>query len=174
MGACWQRPHPGCACEQRLQLKPKRQSKMAGEQENVALASSALNHVHVPSSDTPQSLEKTKTSAYGAVVLALDSVVLPDAQLASTPSIQDGLTGDQEADLRILGCELIHVSGILLRLPQVGNITNLLDKLILTYSFCRSQWPLPRCYFSVSTIPNLSCASPWRLLPWRASRLPLK
>ena len=40
-----------------------------------------------------------------------------------TPSQAHGLTREDETDLRILGCELIQSSGILLRLPQVAMAT---------------------------------------------------
>ncbi|XP_018012643.1 cyclin-L1 [Hyalella azteca] len=57
---------------------------------------------------------------YGKVVLTLDNVLLPPEKLNPSPSSLDGLDADTEYDLRVLGCEMIQTSGILLRLPQVA------------------------------------------------------
>lgn len=57
---------------------------------------------------------------YGKIVLSLTNCLLPDEKLNPTPSKVDGLDGEIESDLRILGCELIQTAGILLKLPQVG------------------------------------------------------
>lgn len=58
------------------------------------------------------------------VILSLDNCVLPQEILSRpTPSMRDGLSAQDEIDLRILGCELIQSSGILLRLPQVAMAT---------------------------------------------------
>lgn len=59
------------------------------------------------------------TRDFSRVIITLDNVLLPDEKFTPTPSILDGLDSETEADLRILGCELIQTSGILLRLPQV-------------------------------------------------------
>lgn len=67
-------------------------------------------------SDEPQP-KKTK------VVLALDNSLIPPERLYPTPSMKDGLSYEDEIDLRILGCELIQSGGILLRLPQVAMAT---------------------------------------------------
>lgn len=56
---------------------------------------------------------------YGKIVLTLENCLLPVGKLEITPSRLDGLDHDTETDLRILGCELIQTSGILLKLPQV-------------------------------------------------------
>lgn len=70
-----------------------------------------------------QSEEITAKSAlvrnYGKIVLTLENCLLPVGKLEVTPSRLDGLDHDTETDLRILGCELIQTSGILLKLPQV-------------------------------------------------------
>lgn len=55
------------------------------------------------------------------VVISLENCIIPEEKLYSTPSMSDGLSYEHEIELRILGCELIQVSGILLRLPQVRN-----------------------------------------------------
>jgi len=57
------------------------------------------------------------------VILTLDDCVLPPERLAVTPSQAHGLGREDETDLRMLGCELIQSSGILLRLPQVAMAT---------------------------------------------------
>lgn len=56
---------------------------------------------------------------YSEVFLAIDSSIIPEESLSSTPSMLDGLDHETETNLRILGCELIQAAGILLRLPQV-------------------------------------------------------
>ena len=56
---------------------------------------------------------------FSKVILTLDNVLLPDEKLSPTPSMIDGLDSVTEADLRIIGCELIQSSGILMKLPQV-------------------------------------------------------
>ena len=56
---------------------------------------------------------------FSKVVLTLENVLIPDEKLSETPSMLDGLEKEVETDLRILGCELIQTSGILLKLPQV-------------------------------------------------------
>ena len=61
---------------------------------------------------------------YGKVVLTLENVLIPKEKLAPTPSNLDGLDAESETDLRIMGCELIQTSGILLKLPQVWFTTN--------------------------------------------------
>ena len=85
--------------------------------------SAAPSPVYAPTQNTQSSdkgQNQTQTEAkYGPTVLTLENVLLPAQTLASSPSVQDGLTDDEEMDLRILGCELIQTSGILLKLPQV-------------------------------------------------------
>lgn len=56
---------------------------------------------------------------FSKVVLTLDNVLIPSDKLHPTPSGSDGLNSEDEMDLRILGCELIQTSGILIKLPQV-------------------------------------------------------
>ena len=56
---------------------------------------------------------------FSRVILTLENVLIPEEKLSPSPSVQDGLDMDTETDLRILGCELIQTSGILLKLPQV-------------------------------------------------------
>lgn len=57
------------------------------------------------------------------VILTLDDCILPADKLSLTPSQRHGLSIQTETDLRMLGCELIQSSGILLRLPQVAMAT---------------------------------------------------
>lgn len=56
---------------------------------------------------------------FDKIILTLENCLLPENRLEETPSQQDGLDKQVEIDLRILGCELIQVAGILLKLPQV-------------------------------------------------------
>lgn len=58
------------------------------------------------------------TREYSKVVLTLENVLIPNENLSQTPSQIDGLDSETEIDLRILGCELVQTSGILLKLPQ--------------------------------------------------------
>jgi hypothetical protein len=60
---------------------------------------------------------------YGKIVLTLDNVLIPEDKLSPTPSELDGLDSETEMELRMLGCELIQTSGILLKLPQVSNLS---------------------------------------------------
>lgn len=59
---------------------------------------------------------------YSKVSLSLENCILPPEKLYPSPSQIDGLEREAEIELRILGCELIQTSGILLRLPQVSKI----------------------------------------------------
>ena len=49
--------------------------------------------------------------------------LLPDARLIKSPSAQDFLSAEDEYDIRILGCELIQSSGLILNLPQTAMAT---------------------------------------------------
>lgn len=60
---------------------------------------------------------------FGKIILTLENCLLSDNKLQETPSHQDGLNKEIETDLRILGCELIQIAGILLKLPQVAMAT---------------------------------------------------
>ena len=61
---------------------------------------------------------------FSRVILTLENQLVPDEKLTPSPSVNDGLDADTDVDLRILGCELIQTSGILLKLPQVSKITH--------------------------------------------------
>lgn len=67
--------------------------------------------------------ESVTPRQFGKIILTLENSLLPESKLRETPSQQDGLDEAIEKDLRILGCELIQVSGILLKLPQVAMAT---------------------------------------------------
>lgn len=60
---------------------------------------------------------------FGKIILTLENCLLSDNKLQETPSQQDGLDRETETDLRVLGCELIQIAGILLKLPQVAMAT---------------------------------------------------
>lgn len=64
------------------------------------------------------------------VFLTLENVLLPEEKLSPTPSMVDGLSAETEQDLRILGCEFIQTSGILLKLPQ-ASVTNIMIMIII-------------------------------------------
>ena len=57
---------------------------------------------------------------YAGVKLTLDNVLLSPEELEACPSVKDGLTSEEEQNLRNLGCEYIQISGIMLRVPQVA------------------------------------------------------
>ena len=63
--------------------------------------------------------KSTQARTYGNIILTLENVLVPPEKLTPTPSSVDGLDPEVETGLRILGCELIQMSGILLKLPQV-------------------------------------------------------
>lgn len=56
---------------------------------------------------------------YKEVRITLENCLVPEERLQNSPSISDGLDVEIERDLRVLGCELIQSSSILLKLPQV-------------------------------------------------------
>ncbi|XP_062163234.1 cyclin-L1-1-like [Alnus glutinosa] len=57
------------------------------------------------------------------IYTAIDNFYLTDEQLKDSPSRKDGTDEATETTLRIYGCDLIHESGILLRLPQAVTAT---------------------------------------------------
>lgn len=65
--------------------------------------------------------KNSSSRSFGKIILTLENCLLADNKL--TPSSTDGLNKEIETDLRILGCELIQVAGILLKLPQVAMAT---------------------------------------------------
>jgi len=60
---------------------------------------------------------------YGHIVLTTDNVLYPPEKIETTPSRADGLSVEEERDVRILGCDFIQASGLLLQLPQVAMAT---------------------------------------------------
>ena len=84
-------------------------------------AAYSLKKMGTPRQDNHgSSAVKPVTKPYGRIVLTLKNCLLPEDKLSPTPSQNDGLDQETEADLRILGCELIQTAGILLKLPQVS------------------------------------------------------
>lgn len=76
---------------------------------------------------------------FDKIILTLENCLLPETRLEKTPSQQDGLDKQVEIDLRILGCELIQTSGVLLKLPQVAMATGqvLFQRFYYSKSFLR-------------------------------------
>nr|CAX74831.1 Cyclin-L1 [Schistosoma japonicum] len=60
---------------------------------------------------------------YCGVNLTIHNIIIPEERLFPTPSQMDKMDYETEIDLRIVGCELIQDSGVLLRLPQVAMAT---------------------------------------------------
>ncbi|XP_052475463.1 cyclin-L1-like isoform X2 [Carassius gibelio] len=81
---------------------------------------------------------------YSEVFLAIDSSIIPEESLSSTPSMLDGLDNETETNLRILGCELIQSAGILLRLPQVAMATGqvLFQRFFYSKSFIKHSFEI--------------------------------
>lgn len=73
--------------------------------------------------DASRSIGNAKRQRIRNVVLNLENCILSHERLSNTPSMQDGLDPELEADLRFVGCEMIQSAGILLRLPQVAMAT---------------------------------------------------
>jgi hypothetical protein len=44
---------------------------------------------------------------------------LPPFEVVNTPSRQDGVSEEDETDLRIIGCSIIHYCGIFMKQPEV-------------------------------------------------------
>nr|XP_055057693.1 cyclin-L1 isoform X1 [Misgurnus anguillicaudatus] len=81
---------------------------------------------------------------YSEVFLAIDSSIVGEERLSTTPSMLDGLDHETETDLRILGCELIQSAGILLRLPQVAMATGqvLFQRFFYSKSFIKHNFEI--------------------------------
>lgn len=74
---------------------------------------------------------------FDKIILTLENCLLPENRLEETPSQQDGLDKQVEIDLRILGCELIQVAGILLKLPQVRKASTISSGIAVKIRFDR-------------------------------------
>lgn len=76
---------------------------------------------------------------FGEIMLSSEIAMLPQIDLEATPSRIHGLDSRAEKDLRMIGCELIQTSGILLRLPQVAMATGqiLFQRFYYSKSFIR-------------------------------------
>ena len=57
---------------------------------------------------------------YGDIIINLENCRIPQERLEQTPSMRDGLDYKIEHQLRILCCENLQYSGLLLKLPQVA------------------------------------------------------
>lgn len=75
--------------------------------------------------------KSTLPRQFGKIILTLENCLLSDNKLQETPSQQDGLDKETETNLRILGCELIQIAGILLKLPQVSRTSGIYEYLKL-------------------------------------------
>ena len=76
---------------------------------------------------------------FSQIILTLENVLIASEKVAKTPSIDDGLDGETEKDLRILGTELIQIAGMLLKLPQTAMATGcvLFQRFYYSKSFVR-------------------------------------
>ncbi|XP_065133156.1 cyclin-L1 isoform X3 [Paramisgurnus dabryanus] len=81
---------------------------------------------------------------YSEVFLAIDSSIVGEERLSTTPSMLDGLDHETETDVRILGCELIQSAGILLRMPQVAMATGqvLFQRFFYSKSFIKHNFEI--------------------------------
>jgi hypothetical protein len=66
--------------------------------------------------------------------LTLDSFYLTQEQLENSPSRQDGIDKDTEANLRMYGCQVIQEAGILLGFDQVVMATG---QVLLHRFYCK-------------------------------------
>lgn len=69
---------------------------------------------------------KKKEYDYDNILISLENCILPEEKIDETPSMKDGLDRHTENDMRMFGCEMIQVAGLLLRLPQVYFLSLLL------------------------------------------------
>lgn len=101
-----------------------------------------LNQVEMSKKEGGNSAKSKNNGEYGRIVLTLKNCLLSEEKLSPTPSLLDGLDADTEADLRILGCELIQTAGILLKLPQVAMATAqvLFQRFYFSKSFVRQNF----------------------------------
>ncbi|VDP75463.1 unnamed protein product [Echinostoma caproni] len=85
---------------------------------------------------------------YCGVKLTIHNIIIPLERLSPTPSQLDNMSPDMEIDLRIVGCELIQDSGVLLKLPQVAMATAqvLYQRFFYSKSFVRHFYELVICY----------------------------
>lgn len=116
---------------------------------------------------------------FGKIILTLENCLLSDNKIQETPSQHDGLNKDVEMDLRILGCELIQIAGILLKLPQVScfNFNCAAIFALLQFNFYRFksfnciffpsfrlQWQLGKCCSNGFITQNHICDTIWKQL----------
>jgi len=106
--------------------------KMAAESEAVGTAqvsgAAGLNSPNAANKNSPSSNSQIANSAggvrsFGHIRLDISNSVLPLDKITHTPSGKDGLSEEVEMQIRSLGCEVIQLSGKLLRLPQVAMAT---------------------------------------------------
>ncbi|KAH9529688.1 Cyclin-L2 [Dermatophagoides farinae] len=112
------------------------------EESNKSIADNAVIDGAInksSSSLTDQQQSSNNRLKYGRVVILLENPILPKETILNTPSKADNLDPDIENDLRITGCKLIQISGILLRLPQVAMATGqvLFQRFYYSKSFVR-------------------------------------
>ncbi|EDO34798.1 predicted protein, partial [Nematostella vectensis] len=84
---------------------------------------------------------------YAKVLITLENCILSPDKLTETPSVKDGLDKNVEEDLRIIGCEFIQTSGLLLKLPQVAMATGqvLFQRFYYTKSFVKHDVEVGSC-----------------------------
>ncbi|THD23772.1 Cyclin-L2 [Fasciola hepatica] len=85
---------------------------------------------------------------YCGVKLTIHNIIIPVERLSPTPSQLDNMDPEMEINLRIVGCELIQDSGVLLKLPQVAMATAqvLYQRFFYSKSFVRHFYELVICY----------------------------
>ena len=94
-------------------------TSVAGVSANVSSFPANVTMNGVMDSPKPQ-MKRT----HGDIVLSLENCLLPAERLdGTTPSVQDGVDPETEAQLRFVGCEMVQTAGTLLRLPQVSTTT---------------------------------------------------
>ena len=56
------------------------------------------------------------------VLITLENSIIPQEAIESTPSRKEGIPEDLEKNCRLIGCDFIHSTGVLLDFPQVRNL----------------------------------------------------
>lgn len=100
-------------------------------------------------------------SEFTKVKLSLDNVIIPSERLRNTPSHKDGCPHELEVDLRIVMCEYIQTSGLLLRLPQVAMATAqiLFHRFFYSKSFIKYNMVVSCWVFFLCSVVKMSLGS---------------
>eukprot|EP00245_Coleochaete_scutata_P004561 TRINITY_DN17279_c0_g2_i1.p1 TRINITY_DN17279_c0_g2~~TRINITY_DN17279_c0_g2_i1.p1 ORF type:complete len:464 (+),score=119.44 TRINITY_DN17279_c0_g2_i1:181-1572(+) len=85
------------------------------------------------------------------IYTAIDTFYLTEEQLTNSPSRKDGISEEEEYNLRLFGSELIQESGILLRMPQAVMATG---QVLFHRFYCKRS-------FAMFNVKRVSAACTW-------------